>query len=51
MIKMIESEEFSIVSETRSEENVTSLNQGSETTKAKVYNEIIYKLSLFLESN
>ena len=36
MLKLIDQEEFNIVSETRSEENITNYGQ-ADTIKAKVY--------------
>jgi hypothetical protein len=41
MIKLIENGEFSIISETKSEENIVDLTESGNNCKVKVYGQII----------
>ena len=45
MLKLIQREELDIVSETRSEENVTNLGQVGDNAKVKIFGEIIFALA------
>lgn len=51
MIKLIESGEFCIISETKSEENIINLTDSLNNTKVKVYGQIISVLITAILAN